>query len=269
MDRRKFLALIGAGAAGSAGTALTRRRDEGRGTGEGPPPQELEAASTGQQRITWSVETAARIAALTFDDGPDPAFTPRILEILDSHRVTATFFALGYNAARHPGLLQEVVAAGHEIGSHGWRHLSLVGASPEEARREIEHGTRLVEDHAGVAVRSFRPPYGRFDEITLRILAQQPQDMYVWSVTRGPLAWKDPARIAAHLKQEVRPGDIVDLHDGIGRGTFDRTAAFAQKLVRRRSVEVDALPRVLEEAAESGLRFTTVSELVRKARARG
>lgn len=266
MDRRRFLTLLGLGTAGTAGTGLARR---GPGTdGEAPRSRAdpLVPTSTGEQRIIWSVDTDAPLVALTFDDGPDPAFTPRILEVLDRHRVSATFFSLGFNAMQHPGLMREVVDAGHEVGSHGWKHLNLAEASPQETRREIEFGTQMVEENAEVQVRVFRPPYGRFNEVAVRLLAQRPVDMFVWSVTRGGLAWTKPEQIASHIKSNTSAGDIVDLHDGIGRGTFQRDRAFARQLTQRRSVEIDALPQILEEAERSGLRFTTVSELVAKAR---
>lgn len=266
MDRRRFLTVLGLGAAGGAGSGLGWRARNAGADRAAPEAQKLAGTSSGQQRIVWSVDTASPVAALTFDDGPDPDFTPRILEVLDAYSVTATFFSLGHNAAQHPRLLREVVAAGHEIGSHGWKHLNLSQTTAEETRREIVQGTELVEDHAEARVRAFRPPYGRFNEIAVRLLAERQQDMYVWSVTRGELAWQEPWRVARHVIESTRPGDIVDLHDGIGRGTFQREEEFAQKLIRRRKVEVDALPRILEDAGDAGIRFATVSDLMTKVR---
>lgn len=265
MDRRRFLTLVGLGAAGTAGSgAALRARTQQPAPRSGV--QELVATSTGHQRIIWSVDTDSPNVALTFDDGPDPDFTPRILDVLDEHRVKATFFSLGFNAQRHPELLREVVAAGHEVGSHGWRHLNLAEISPAETRREIEHGTGLVEEQAQIPVTVFRPPYGRFNETAVRLLAHRRQDMFVWSVTRGGLAWTQPDQVAAHIKNTTKRGDIIDLHDGIGRGTFHRERHFSKRLVERRRVEVQALPRILEDAREARFRFTTASELAAKAR---
>lgn len=262
MDRRRFLTLLGFGA-GGFGSGVAWRSQAPPERAEPRREASLEATSTGQQRIIWSVQTDSPLAALTFDDGPDPAFTPRILEILAAQSVKATFFALGHNAAQHPALLREVVEAGHEVGSHGWRHLNLADASREETRLEIIKGTEMVEDHAQVSVRAFRPPYGRFNELAVRLLAGRREDMYVWSVTRGRLSWQDPRRIAAHVASHTGSGDIVDLHDGIGRGTFNREREFAQRLIRRRSVEVDALPEIVQRCSDSGLRLTTVSDLMK------
>lgn len=256
---------MGLGAAGAAGVGAAVVRDRSPQTQPLVEVPDLVATQKGQQRVVWSVDTRAPVAALTFDDGPDPELTPRILDALEAFKVKATFFSLGYNAARNPALLREVVSAGHEVGSHGWRHLNLAEISPQETRQEIERGNDLVEEHAEVAVRLFRPPYGRFNEVAVRLLADRRQDMFVWSVTRGRLAWDEPERVAAHVKEETGPGDIIDLHDGIGRGTFNRDKAFAQKLIQRRSVEVDALPQILEDAADAGLRLTTVSQLMARA----
>lgn len=265
MDRRKFLTLIGLGAAGTAGSgaALRARNQQPEPR---PAAEKLVATSTGHQRVIWSVDTDSPAVALTFDDGPDPDFTPRILDVLDEHGVKATFFSLGYNAQRHPALLREVVAAGHEIGSHGWRHLNLAEISPAETRREIEHGTGLVEEQAQIPVNVFRPPYGRFNETAVRLLAERRQDMFVWSVTRGELTWTHADHIAAHISSETKRGDIINLHDGIGRGTFQRESDFASRLIERRSVEIEALPRIVGDVRAAGLKFATASELAAKAR---
>lgn len=265
MDRRRFLSLVGLGAAGATGAGVAVVRDPAPRPSS-PVPQDLVATQKGQQRVVWSVDTKVPLAALTFDDGPDPALTPRILDALDAFGIKATFFSLGHNAAQNPGLLKEVVSAGHEVGSHGWRHLNLAETSPQVTRLEIERGNEMVEEHAEVPVRLFRPPYGRFNEVAVRLLADRRQDMFVWSVTRGRLAWDNPERIAAHVREETGPGDVIDLHDGIGRGTFNLDKAFAKKLLHRRSVEVDALPQILEDAADKGLRLTTVSQLMARAR---
>jgi peptidoglycan/xylan/chitin deacetylase (PgdA/CDA1 family) len=265
MRRRRFLALLGVGALGGAtGTRLAWSD----GSREVPNEArhvldaDVENPLGGMQRIIWSVNTKAPVAALTFDDGPDPEFTPRILSLLDRFEVTATFMVMGHNAVQHAGLLREIVAAGHQIGAHGWRHMNLAGASAAETRTEVEFGTRMIEERAGVPVRVFRPPYGRFNDAAIRLLALRRSDLVVWSVTRGKLAWQDADQVASHVVGSVDPGDIVDLHDGIGRGTFNPGTEFAKRLRRRRTVEVEALPRILEELRARGLRLETVSGLV-------
>jgi peptidoglycan-N-acetylglucosamine deacetylase len=269
MERRRFLALFGAGALGGAagtGLALPKGRPKLPDELGERSSQVIDGPWSGIQRVVWSVDTDTRLAALTFDDGPDPEFTPRILDTLDRHGVRATFMAMGHNAVRHRRLLREVVAAGHEIGGHGWHHLNLADATLAEARTEIEFGTRMIEECAEVPVRVFRPPYGRFSEASLQLLAQRGCDMVVWSVTRGKLAWQEPDRVAAHVTGALRPGDIIDLHDGIGRGTFNPGTELAARLSRRREVEVQALPQILKRARTRGLKLSTISELVAASR---
>lgn len=215
----------------------------------------------GTQEIIWSVATGAPVAALTFDDGPHPDLTPRILDVLDLYGVKATFMVMGYAAERHQDLLAEVIARGHEVGNHTWRHLHVTKTSAATTRREIEQGTSIIEDIGGVPVRLFRPPQGRLSEAVVRLVTKMQQDIVLWSVTRGEKAWRTPDAVARHVVQEAGPGDIVDLHDGIGRGTFVPGTALADTLMRRRQEEVEALPRIIEQLQQQGLHLGTVSTL--------
>jgi peptidoglycan-N-acetylglucosamine deacetylase len=262
MRRRQFLALFGGGAVGSlAGAGLARARLQ-REPQKADPDEEAHDPRSGQVQIIWSVETKAPLAALTFDDGPDPEFTPRILDLLDRYGARATFLAMGYNAARHPGLLREVVAAGHEIGNHTWSHLNLAHTSPTRTQTEIERGAREIEDRAGVPIRFFRPPYGRLSEAVVRVLAPLGHDVLQYSQTRGGPSMQSVAQVVSHVGEVLGPGDILLLHDGIGRGTFQRDADFAQRLRHRRHVELKALTRILENARARGLGLGTASELL-------
>lgn len=224
--------------------------------------EEVEDPRSGLQRIVWSVRTEAPLAAMTFDDGPHPDLTPRILDILDQHRVPATFLAMGYAAHQHPGLMADIVAAGHEVGHHSWRHYNLATIDGGRTRQEIEYGAHLVEQSAGVPVRWFRPPKGRLNEAAIRTVAQQRQDIVLWSVTRGALDERSPRRVAEHVAGNVGPGDIVDLHDGIGRGTFEPDGPLADELMERRLTEIDALPRILRHLRGRGIRPATIGELM-------
>ncbi|HVL63543.1 MAG TPA: polysaccharide deacetylase family protein [Actinomycetota bacterium] len=262
MDRRHFIGLLGAGAAGGAGLVARRVAGDDVEPAGTRVTEDVEPTARGQQRIIWSVDTPRPVAALTFDDGPDPEFTPRILDVLAEHDVRATFMVMTHNAIAHPRLLRRMVAEGHEVGGHGWNHLNLTELRYDQVYREVERGTRLVEDLAGVPIRVFRPPYGRFSQAAVQVLGQTERDLVVWSVTRGDLGWTEPRQIARHVLDETGPGDIIDLHDGIGRGTFNRDYKFAERLRRRREVELAALPRVLDGFRSNGLELATVSELL-------
>ncbi|HEX3200641.1 MAG TPA: polysaccharide deacetylase family protein, partial [Actinomycetes bacterium] len=162
MKRRAFLGGGMATVAGLAsGPALLDWRDDRQGrelSASAVPP--APGRRLGQQRLIWSVSTAEPLAALTFDDGPDPELTPRILEVLAEHGVRATFNVMGWNALRHPDLVQATVAAGHELGNHTWTHQDLAFQSALQAGRQLERGRAAIEQATGVRPRFFRPPRG-------------------------------------------------------------------------------------------------------------
>lgn len=261
MHRRQLLGLAGAAVAGASTTRWLLGNDEAEPDAD-EDDEEVEDPRSGLQRVVWTVSTDQPLAALSFDDGPHPDLTPPILEILDHYGIKATFMAMGYAAERHPHLMAEIVDAGHEVGHHSWRHKNLALIDTKEARAEMEHGARLVEDAAGVPVRLFRPPRGRLSEAAVRLAAKHRHDIVLWSVTRGPLDERSPNRVADHLVRSTGPGDILDMHDGIGRGTFNPRGAFAAELMDRRVTEVDALPRFIENLGAKGVRLGTISDLM-------
>ncbi|HYZ99136.1 MAG TPA: polysaccharide deacetylase family protein [Acidimicrobiales bacterium] len=263
MRRRDFLTLATGGAIGAAAGRSWPTAESSDGEDNDDLADELvEDPRSGLQRIVWTVRTEAPLAALSFDDGPHPALTPRILDILDQHGVKATFLAMGYAAQQHPRLMADVVAAGHEVGHHSWRHYNMATIDSLQTQREIEEGARLVEEASGVPVRWFRPPKGRLNEAAIRTVARQRQDIVLWSVTRGALDERSPRRVADHVAGSMGPGDIVDLHDGIGRGTFNPDGLLADELMARRRTEIDALPRILRQLRSRGIRPVTIGELM-------
>ncbi|HKO85991.1 MAG TPA: polysaccharide deacetylase family protein [Actinomycetota bacterium] len=264
MKRRVFLGGGVAAVAGLAGgPALLDRRGERQ-------VRELNASAVpavagrrlGQQRLIWSVSTVKPLAALTFDDGPDPELTPRILEVLAEHGVQATFNMMGWNALRHPDLVRELVAAGHELGNHTWTHQDLAFQSALQTRRQLERGREAIERTAGVRPRFFRPPRGNLTGSAIQSAAELGYDVLLWSVTRGASGVGTPAAVADHLAGTVGPGDVVALHDGIGRGTFHPREPGAHQLRARRLVEVQALPAAVERLLGRGLRLVTASTLL-------
>lgn len=264
MKRRTFLAGGVAAVGGLAGgPAVLDRRDDrqvrelGANAVPGAPGQRL-----GQQRLIWSVPTVEPVAALTFDDGPDPELTPRILEVLAEHGVQATFNLMGWNALRHPDLVRAVVAAGHELGNHTWTHQDLAFQSTLQTRRQLQRGREAIERTAGVRPRFFRPPRGNLTGSAIASAAELGYDVLLWSVTRGGAGVGTPASVVDHLVGTVAPGDVVALHDGIGRGTFDPGGPGAHQLRARRLVEVQALPAAVEGLLGRGLRLVTVSALL-------
>jgi peptidoglycan/xylan/chitin deacetylase (PgdA/CDA1 family) len=205
------------------------------------------------------------VAALTFDDGPDPELTPRILEVLAANGARATFNLVGWNATRHPELVRAVVTAGHEVGNHTWTHLDLAEQTARQTRRQLEVGCQAIQAVAGVRPRWFRPPRGELTGAALCAAAELGQDVLLWSVDRGPGDAATPAAVADHLVRAVGPGDVIGLHDGIGRGAFDPDGPLARRLRARRLVELAALPMALRRLQARGIHLVTASTLVEAA----
>ncbi|MDJ0783163.1 MAG: polysaccharide deacetylase family protein [Desulfosarcinaceae bacterium] len=155
----------------------------------------------------------SRAVALTFDDGPDPATTPALLELLHRHGIRATFFLLGRRAARHPDLVDAILAAGHTVGNHSYSHAPwLMLRSSKRLSADIVATQRLLAGH-GVRPRAFRPPVGITNPLLGGVL--RPLDLIVVNFSRRAydLGNRRLADLATKLLRRVRPGDILLLHD--------------------------------------------------------
>ncbi|WP_375398503.1 glycosyltransferase [uncultured Sphingomonas sp.] len=200
----------------------------------------------------------ARAVALTFDDGPDPAWTPRILDILKEQRVPATFFIVGENALTERGLLMRMIDEGHEVGSHTYTHPNLAGASLTDTDFELNATQRLFQAFTGRSLRLFRAPYfgdaepTTADEIGPALRAQDRGYISV-GLHVDPGDWRRPGvqEIIDRTVAEVlaatpeRTGNIVLLHDAGGD----------------RSQTVAALPEIIRQLRARGYRFVPVSAL--------
>jgi peptidoglycan/xylan/chitin deacetylase (PgdA/CDA1 family) len=188
--------------------------------------------------------------ALTFDDGPDPVYTPRILEILAKWGVSATFFMVAENARRYPDVVKQVVAGGHEVGSHGMHHSPSWFLTPNRSRLEIQESVAMLQGLSGVPVHCFRPPWGMSNLVTQYWMRKSAQKVVLWSLDSLDWFFMTPAKVIINkVSRWVRPGAIILFHDGSG--------------VRRNAAALaEALPTLLESMLERGLIPVTVSELV-------
>jgi peptidoglycan/xylan/chitin deacetylase (PgdA/CDA1 family) len=265
VDRRRFLGrtLLSVAGLAAAGTALGAGELEraGQERGSSAIPAGL-IRDLGRRQLIWSSPTSEPLAALTFDDGPDPEFTPRILAVLARYDVRATFNVMGYNAIQHRDLLRRLVDGGHELGNHTWTHQDLAFQSPAATYRQLARGLAAIEQTAGVRPRFFRPPRGELTGAAVQAAALLGHDILLWSVTRGPAGVGTPQAVADHLAGAVHPGDVVGLHDGIGRATFDPGGVQAGILQARRRVEVAALPTAIEKLLAGNLQLVTASALL-------
>lgn len=197
----------------------------------------------------WRVAGAGRRLALTFDDGPDPAFTPRVLALLAERGVRATFFAVGERARRAPDTVRMTAAAGHEIASHGWSHRSLWLCGPRRTEAEIGRAHELLARLAGREPRLFRPPWGMVNAAMFGVLRRYRQRCVFWSIQPEGLRPVAAPKQVRHVLRRAHDGAIVDLHDAEG------TAGAPGRLCAM-------LPELIDGLREAGYAFATVGELL-------
>ncbi|MEU7931659.1 polysaccharide deacetylase family protein [Micromonospora echinofusca] len=169
--------------------------------------------------------TGVRAVALTFDDGPDPTWTPKVLDRLRAARVTATFCVVGKQARRHPDLVRRIVREGHQLCNHSWNHdLDLARRPAAEIRRDLLRTNAAIRAAVpGAKVPFYRQPGGRWTAEVVTVAKQLGMRSLHWHV--DPQDWGKPtaATIAKRVRAAARPGSIVLLHDGGG----DRAATLA------------------------------------------
>jgi peptidoglycan-N-acetylglucosamine deacetylase len=195
--------------------------------------------------ISYSaVHVEGPFIAMTFDDGPSEKLTPGLLDILAAHHIHATFFVIGENAERAPGILQRAVREGHEIGNHSWSHPAFGKMGDAAVRREIQKTDEAIRAAIGRSPVLLRPPYG---SITARqkqwIHSEFGYRIILWDV--DPLDWKrpGPSVVEHRIVSETRPGSIILSHD-IHPGT------------------IKAMPDTFDQLQAKGFKFITVSELI-------
>jgi peptidoglycan/xylan/chitin deacetylase (PgdA/CDA1 family) len=158
--------------------------------------------------------------ALTFDDGPNAVWTPRLLDLLAKHDVRATFFLLGSRAEARPELVRRISAAGHTIGNHSWSHPNLARIRAGRVREELKRTSDTLEQILGAPVKFFRPPFGARRPVVFRVARELRMEPVLWNAMTSD--WCEPSaeRIAEHLMRKVdglerrgRAANIV-LHDG-------------------------------------------------------
>jgi peptidoglycan-N-acetylglucosamine deacetylase len=200
------------------------------------------------RRVVCKLPAGVKRIALTFDDGPNPSATPRLLDVLAAHAVPATFFLLGRNLQRHPEVGRLIVAGGHAIGNHTFSHGLLTLLSDRAVREEIRSTHRVIEDVLGVGPVLFRPPFGLFDRRVLDLIEEARYVPVVGDLFPVDTFPAEPEVLAARVLRRVQPGSVVMLHDGY-------VTAFDQD----KSRTVGAVARLIPVLRERGYEFVPLS----------
>ncbi|MDQ2857390.1 MAG: polysaccharide deacetylase family protein [Candidatus Eremiobacteraeota bacterium] len=203
-----------------------------------------------------------REVALTFDDGPNPPYTDRILDVLRDERVSATFFVVGRAAAAYPATLRRIVREGHAVGNHTWDHPHLIVESPAAVRSQLLRTDAVIAKITGVHTHLMRPPFGARDFAVIGEAHKLGYRVVMWSVPL-PNDWEQPgdATIARRVIDNVVEGSIIVLHDG-NRGML---CARDRRLTARdcdRGQDVAATREIVRALRARGYRFVTIPDLV-------
>jgi peptidoglycan/xylan/chitin deacetylase (PgdA/CDA1 family) len=193
------------------------------------------------------IATHNKVVALTFDDGPDPTYTPLILNVLHKNRVSATFFVLGSQVDKYPKVMHWLKKAGHEIGNHGYHHYDLNKLTEQEIYDEIKRTERSILQTTGVLSQYYRPPGGVMTPDVLNAVQSSGYDIIHWSV--DPRDWsleRTASVIANSVKNNITSGDIVLFHDG--------------GLNQRQTLA--ALQDLITDLRRKGYTFVTISQLL-------
>jgi peptidoglycan/xylan/chitin deacetylase (PgdA/CDA1 family) len=180
--------------------------------------------------------SGAPSVAITFDDGPHPDGTPRMIDALAQFDAKATFFMIGEQVVKRPELARQVIAAGHAIGLHGYRHRPHPLRPAGELADDFERGLAAIEDAAGIQPLLHRPPYGIYSPASLRITREHGLQPLLWS--QWGKDWRKvttPEHITRRVCAAVKTGDVILLHDAdyySSRCSHRRTAAAVPEIMK-------------------------------------
>jgi acyl-phosphate glycerol 3-phosphate acyltransferase len=195
-----------------------------------------------------------KVVALTFDDGPDPEFTPEILDLLKQNDVKATFFLVGTHAEKYPGLVKRIIAEGHEIGNHSYSHpVNMLLFSRDRIVQEVVKAEEAITRAGGVRPYLFRPPRGLFNKVLMSILRDRKYTMVLWSLSSRD--WQEPSykEITWRVCTGVKNGDIVLFHD---------SGSLISPEGGNHACTIDALPYVIKGLRERGYRFVPLTDMI-------
>jgi peptidoglycan/xylan/chitin deacetylase (PgdA/CDA1 family) len=194
-----------------------------------------------------------KVVALTFDDGPSPVWTPKILDELRNAGVKATFFMLGEHAEKYPDVARLVARQGHEIENHTYSHHVLIYYTMDELENEIKKAEQAIRGTTGVTTRYFRPPKAWLTAAEKNKIKELGYTTVLWSLNSKDWVAFDDKYIVRYLVRHIRPGDIILFHDS--GGVFSAEGGDRHETVL-------SIGRLIGKLRGQGYRFVTVNELL-------
>jgi len=193
--------------------------------------------------ILWRKNTKNNHVALTFDDGPNPEFTPKLLAVLKEKNIKASFFLIGENIEKYPEVVKQIYAEGHDIGNHGYSHQYMTQLKKYELKNEIIKTSKCLAN-LGIECRLFRPPYGAIQYKFLPLIWKLGFTIVMWSIDTRDFESKSAADVIERVeKAGLRGGDLLLLHD-------------------ESDVTIDAVRTICDKAIANGLKFVKASEML-------
>ena len=201
----------------------------------------------------YHINAINKLVALTFDDGPSPVWTPKILDELKKAHIKATFFMLGEHVAKYPGIARRVAAEGHDIGNHTYDHHVLLYYTQGELFKEINKTERIIEKTAGIKTKYFRPPKAWLTAEEKNRIEGMGYKIILWSLNSKDWVTFDEKYMVKYIVKNIRPEDIILFHDS--GGVFSTEGG-------DRDETVQTIPRLVGKLRERGFRFVTITELL-------
>ena len=205
-------------------------------------------------KFIYKVKTKKKQVALTFDDGPHPVFTNKLLILFKEKGIKATFFVTGSNIEKHKKIVTRMIAEGHELGNHSYSHKNLIFKKKSMIKEEIQRTDNLLRELGVKGEIHFRPPFGRLLFAASSVLGALNKKVIMWNVPTKDYKVNDPNVILKRIYKRVKPGSIIVLHDsGIKR---------PGKIIDRQAT-IKAVQILIDELPKKGYEFRTISELIK------
>ena len=202
---------------------------------------------TNESNIVFSkIPEKSKKIALTFDDGPHPRYTKKILYILNKYNIKATFFVIGCNVKNYPETFKSIFENGHEIGNHSYSHKNQKSLSQQSILSEISECEDIVYNTVGIRPTVFRPPQGDYSDFVKQVAESKDYSIILWSIDTRDWEHNSPHNIAQLIENNVTGGDIILMHD----------------YVSGNNTTCEALELIIPQLLSKGYQFVTVSQII-------